>query len=195
MMSSFDPHPVNRGNMAGYASMFSNTCIYFQASSTSSVNSLPMPILQTFPPANIFTAVHEYQYLQQDPEDILLESMGVITLSPIAIAEIEKKTHRQKEDPAWYELIAVKKYEEMTSFDTSQCGLFVCSEHPFLASSPDGLVDINGIAEVKCPFVSKKFPFVSKDRPITTVSVPYLKLRDDELCLDQNHEYYYQIQG
>ena len=76
----------------------------------------------------------------------------------------------------------------MTSFNTSQCGLFVCSEHPFLASSPDRLVDINGIVEVKCPFVSK-------DRPITTVTVPYLKLRDDELCLDQNHDYYYQIQG
>ena len=236
MMSSFDPRPVNRRNMAGYASMFSNTCINFQASSTSSVNSLPMPILQTFPPANIFGVVHDHHYLQQDPEDIFLESMGVITLSPFAIAEIEKKTRRQKEDPAWYEErrirltsshfgrickatdrtnkeklalsflstkqiiaaplqhgtkyepIAVKKYEEMTSFDTSQCGLFVCSEHPFLASSPDRLVDINGIVEVKCPFVSK-------DRPITTVTVPYLKLRNDELCLDQNHDYYYQIQG
>ena len=100
MMSSFDPCPVNRRNMAGYASMFTNACINFQASSTSLVNSLPMPILQTFPSANIYAVVHDHHYLQQDPEDIFLESMGVITLS---IAEIEKKTHRQKEDPAWCE--------------------------------------------------------------------------------------------
>ena len=85
MMSSFDPHPVNGTNMAGYASMFSNTCINFQASSTSSVNSLPTPILQTFPQANIFAVVHDHHYLQHYPEDIFLESMGVITLSSCAI--------------------------------------------------------------------------------------------------------------
>ena len=195
-----------------------------------------MPILQTIKPANIFAVVNDHDYMKQHPEDSFLEALGVISLSSSAVAEIEKKTLRQKEDTAWfeerkirltssqfgrickatsrtdkaklaltflsmkkviapslqhglkYEPIAVTKYEDLTSVETKQCGLFVYPAQSFLASSPDRLVDDNVVVEVKCPFVSK-------DKKITTVTVPYLKLCNDELVLDQNHDYHYQVQG
>ena len=88
-----------------------------------------------------------------------------------------------------YEASAVKMFEEITEMDTSECGIFVSQNHPYLASSPDRIVDDDTLLEVKCPFVAK-------DKPISHITVPYLQLDDnDNLKLDPTHDYYYQIQG
>lgn len=36
------------------------------------------------------------------------------------------------------------------------CGLFIDSEIPFLAATPDGLVGNDTIVEIKCPFSAYK---------------------------------------
>ena len=71
---------------------------------------------------------------------------------------------------------------------TSECGLSVSTTHPMLAASPDRVVDVHTLLEVKCPYASR-------DRTITSTTVPYLKLVDGSLQLDTAHSYHYQIQG
>ena len=89
-----------------------------------------------------------------------------------------------------YESVAVEKVARECKVNPNECGLFVCEEYPFLAASPDRIIDEDVIIEVKCPFASK-------DKPITPSTVPYLQsISDgDELVLDSKHVYYYQVQG
>lgn len=91
-----------------------------------------------------------------------------------------------------YESVAVEQYELQTQSKTLPCGIFVSQEHPFLAASPDRIVDDHTLIEVKCPFSAK-------DRHISHVTVPYLKVSPSDpasgLMLDHNHQYFYQIQG
>jgi hypothetical protein len=86
------------------------------------------------------------------------------------------------------ESFAVTKFEEISNIKSHKCGTFVSLTHAFLCSSPDRVVDDKTVIEVKCPYTAR-------DREITNVSVPYLKLIDDKLMLDNSHNYYYQIQG
>ena len=51
-----------------------------------------------------------------------------------------------------------------------------------LAASPDRVVDVHTLLEVKCPYASR-------DRTITSTTV------DGSLQLDTAHSYHYQIQG
>ena len=87
-----------------------------------------------------------------------------------------------------YEPVAVERYEEVMGVQTSECGLSVSTTHPMLAASPDRVVDVHTLLEVKCPYASR-------DRTITSTTVPYLKLVDGSLQLDTAHSYHYQIQG
>lgn len=87
-----------------------------------------------------------------------------------------------------YEHVAVDKYEKLNDIKTSACGTFVSASHPFISSSPDRIVDRNILLEVKCPYASR-------DRKISNTTVPYLKYENGNLYLDQNHDYFFQIQG
>ena len=57
-----------------------------------------------------------------------------------------------------------------------------------LGASPDRVVDDKLLVEVKCPYVAR-------NREISSTTVPYLKGDTDGIVLDENHAYYYQIQG
>ena len=59
---------------------------------------------------------------------------------------------------------------------------------PYLASSPDRVIDESTIVEVKCPYTSR-------DKLISNLTVPYLKVVTGELCLDPHHDYFYQVMG
>lgn len=88
-----------------------------------------------------------------------------------------------------YESTAVKAYCKKTGNGVTTSGLVVCSERPYLACSPDGIVDSTTIIEIKCPYASR-------DKPITPVTVPYLGLaQNGKLFLNRNHDYMYQVQG
>jgi len=87
-----------------------------------------------------------------------------------------------------YEPVAVEMFEQATGLVASRCGLFVSQHQPYLAASPDRLVDDDTVLEVKCPFAARK-------QLISPATVPYLRKVDNELNLDHNHNYYYQVQG
>ena len=84
--------------------------------------------------------------------------------------------------------MAVDKYEELKSVKTSPCGTFVSLSMPYISSTPDRLVDENTVLEVKCPYVCR-------DKAISEATVPYLRNINGKFCLDQIHDYYYQVQG
>lgn len=87
-----------------------------------------------------------------------------------------------------YEPVAVQKFEQSENVQTQPCGLFVSKSHPYLAASPDRIIDSDTLLEVKCPFSSR-------EKNITPVTVPYLVSTNEGMTLDPKHDYYYQVQG
>ncbi|XP_063217698.1 uncharacterized protein LOC134540509 [Bacillus rossius redtenbacheri] len=90
------------------------------------------------------------------------------------------------------ERIAVALYEEQTGHTVKQCGLFVDLQHCFLAASPDGLVDEDGLVEVKCPYSARELNPLDAAMQLKTF---FCRVVDGELCLNRSHNYYYQVQG
>ena len=69
---------------------------------------------------------------------------------------------------------------------TSACGTFVSLSMPYISSTPDRVVDDNIILKVKCPYICRT-QAISEATNLRNVN--------GELYLDQNHDYYYQVQG
>ncbi len=87
-----------------------------------------------------------------------------------------------------YEAVAVERFELDNGLITEKCGLFLSKMMPYLAASPDRVVDEDSILEIKCPYSSR-------NQMISPVTVPYLIQCGDDMTLDRNHNYYYQVQG
>ena len=49
------------------------------------------------------------------------------------------------------EKIAMKELAQKLNKEIKPCGLFIDIENPFLGASPDGLIEDNGLVEIKCP--------------------------------------------
>ncbi|KAL0852581.1 hypothetical protein ABMA27_016931 [Loxostege sticticalis] len=73
-----------------------------------------------------------------------------------------------------------------------KCGLFIDEELFYLGATPDGLCD-EGIVEIKCP--SSLFG-INPDTAIETKKLKCFKLNSaSQVVINQNHEWYYQVQG
>ena len=94
---------------------------------------------------------------------------------------------------------AIANYKEIkvnakhTSFQISECGLFVHPEFFYIGASPDSLVQClccgEGVLEVKCPLSC-----AGKKPSAQTVSY-IIANEDGEEGLNRKHKYYAQIQG
>ena len=77
-----------------------------------------------------------------------------------------------------------------TNFQIKEVGFFIDTKHPYIGASSDGIAsfDCSGevIIEIKCPFC--------KCDSVTDNSVDCLVNIDDNLHLNKNHQYYYQLQ-
>jgi hypothetical protein len=74
-------------------------------------------------------------------------------------------------------------------------GLFVDTEKKFLGASPDGLVDLDSIVEIKCPFAARNTDIKTA---IEKKIIKYLEIDprdDDKILLKENDNYMYQVQG
>ena len=60
--------------------------------------------------------------------------------------------------------------------------------HLLIGASPDAIIDHETVLEIKCPSVVR-------NQMINIKTVPFLKEEDMHLFLDNNHDYFYQIQG
>ena len=88
-----------------------------------------------------------------------------------------------------HEMDAVKGFSSVTGLKVQKCGLFVSSDYPFLAATPDGLVNDSHVLEVKCPFGVRN----QKIEP--GPAFPFLESQNDDVCVKKQHRYYDQIQG
>lgn len=73
-----------------------------------------------------------------------------------------------------------------------ECGLFIDREHYFLGATPDGLLGVEGIIEIKCPWTAFKSK-MSPDAAIQDGKISFWNKNTFEV--DKNHDWYYQIQG
>jgi hypothetical protein len=74
------------------------------------------------------------------------------------------------------------------------CGLFIDAKHPFLAATPDGLIDDNGIVEIKCPSSCSE---LTPEEAIISRRVTFWSTnkQTNNFMVNKKHAYFFQIQG
>ena len=101
-MLDFDPQPKEMVRSQAYSSFFSSLCVNFQALHPSSSTSLPMHILETIAPANIYALAHDHDYSFEHGEEMFLKDIGVQSISSNQSEDIEKATRQQSSDKRWH---------------------------------------------------------------------------------------------
>ncbi|CAG9823924.1 unnamed protein product [Phaedon cochleariae] len=82
---------------------------------------------------------------------------------------------------------AIQEYLKIhNKFTYQRCDLLIHNEYYFLGASPDGLLDLDGVLEVKCPHS------IRNENP-NNAKLPYLDI-DGKLKISSDHQYF-QIQG
>ena len=95
------------------------------------------------------------------------------------------------------ECLALEEYCKATGNHVHPCGLVVNPAMPFLGASPDGLVCNGltmGIIEVKCPYLARDMTPAEATGQLKKFCLE-LSPATGELELQQNHDYYHQVQG
>lgn len=92
-----------------------------------------------------------------------------------------------------FEPFAKAEFKKLTGFKIQEAGLFIDENLHYLAASPDGLLDDNGIIEIKCPSTIKDLT------PREAIQMGKLKFatldNKNNLQLKQNDKYYFQVMG
>lgn len=88
-----------------------------------------------------------------------------------------------------YEEEALKKFSMERKIILQPSGLYVNPTWPFLATTPDLIIDADHLVEVKCPYSAR-------EEKITPETVDFLvKNESGDIVLKKDHNYSYQIQG
>ena len=91
------------------------------------------------------------------------------------------------------EEVARKELAAKLNIEIKLCGLFIDKENPYLGTSPDGLIDEDGLVEIKCPLSAEH---LTAEEAIE--KLPGLKSifnKRNPVCINRNHKFFYQIQG
>ena len=82
-----------------------------------------------------------------------------------------------------------------TDLSVLPCGLIINQSHPYLAATPDGIINCeccgSGVLEIKCPFSCTGKTLLEATADPTF----YLEEKNGELQLKTDHAYYYQVQA
>ena len=93
-----------------------------------------------------------------------------------------------------HEKSAIKELEK-ENIIVKPSGLFIDKKFPFLAASPDGLIEDNGIIEIKCP---SSCADLTPEEGIHARKITFWTINRNTKTIDgvnKRHIYYYQIQG
>ena len=75
----------------------------------------------------------------------------------------------------------------------TECGLYLSEEKPFIAASPDGIVECDccgqSVLEIKCPYSHRDKALSNPDKGFYLVTS-----ENGNVKLDKTHEYYFQVQ-
>ncbi|KAK9708866.1 YqaJ-like viral recombinase domain [Popillia japonica] len=100
--------------------------------------------------------------------------------------------------------LARETYVKQTNTVCQRAGLFLHKDYPFLAGSPDGLLENNGLLEIKSPYNARNcdpnsyhFEFLNKSDYSIKMNHHYyyqglLEITDRSWSIKMNHHYYYQ---
>ncbi|CAG9864782.1 unnamed protein product [Phyllotreta striolata] len=94
------------------------------------------------------------------------------------------------------EKVAKGIFEKSQNLQVSESGLWIDTQNPYLAASPDGLIGNDAIIEVKCLHSASKLPATTStlDEVIDLLGNKIcLEKRDNKIQLKRNHNYYYQV--
>ena len=87
----------------------------------------------------------------------------------------------------------LKHKNEHVNIDVMDCGLHICEDKPFIAASPDGIVECDccgqSVVEIKCPYNHRD---KSLKDPIKGFYLD--ESTEGGMRLNNNHPYYYQVQ-
>ena len=90
-----------------------------------------------------------------------------------------------------HEPLALMDYLGKTGNHVEECGFFVHPEHDWLGASPDGLIDDNGLVEVKCTFGQR-----NKEKPEFKAAVDqphyYAQMQAEMACTGRHWVHFYQ---
>ena len=86
------------------------------------------------------------------------------------------------------------------TYHIDRTGIHICTEHPWLAASPDGLVEDpsevegrnQGILEIKCPYSART---LTPEAACQELNRFCSNLVDGRVSLKKTHNYYFQVQG
>ena len=71
--------------------------------------------------------------------------------------------------------------------------VWVSLEHNELCGSPDGLIDDDGVLEIKCPYSARDFATIKEASSKHQIGLEYDK--DGNPQFPRTHKYYYQVQA
>ncbi|XP_076301517.1 uncharacterized protein LOC143219390 [Lasioglossum baleicum] len=92
-----------------------------------------------------------------------------------------------------YEHTAREELASREGITIEECGLFIDASIPYLGASPDGLIDDDGIVEIKCPYTAEN---VTPEEAIQSVQAVKTMFTDSTgTALRKTHRYFYQVQG
>ncbi|KAK5644635.1 hypothetical protein RI129_001761 [Pyrocoelia pectoralis] len=91
-----------------------------------------------------------------------------------------------------HETTAIQLFEKEYGKKVKQSGLVIDKDYPFLACSPDGLIEENAVVEIKSSYKSGD---ASPLDAIRNGTIKYCVERDGKFYLRKTHSYYYQVQG
>ncbi|KAK4881734.1 hypothetical protein RN001_005053 [Aquatica leii] len=90
------------------------------------------------------------------------------------------------------ESIAIALFEKKTGKTVNKSGLVIDDNLPYLACSPDGLIDNHAIIEIKS---SLKSGNLSPVDAVLQKKIDYCFFDNGNVVLKRNHNYFFQIQG
>lgn len=120
-------------------------------------------------------------------------------LSVVVNPNLKPLKHGREMEPEAKQAYIAAQSRHHRSFKAENCGIFIDLAKPYLAASPDMLVNCeccgHGTLEVKCPL---QRPCVKCNPSICECPencLKYMHVKNGCLCLKPNHAYYAQIQG
>jgi hypothetical protein len=105
----------------------------------------------------------------------------------------------EKEYETRQKYITYMKQNGHSDLTVEDCGLFVSVDNPWLAGTPDGLVndpgddDPSGLVEIKNPYSARNLTLAEAVKS-STFCLQQNKKDNDDYTLKRRHDYYYQIQ-
>ncbi|XP_062704872.1 uncharacterized protein LOC115267337 [Aedes albopictus] len=117
-----------------------------------------------------------------------------------AVQELPATLHgKRNEHKGIAAAINMFKYKNHENFSSRKSGLIVNPLYSYFAASPDFIFECSCctkvVVEVKCPFKFEKFSREEGINSLLNRQHPYIVRESvDNIALNHNHEYYYQIQ-